>query len=101
MRALLNNTSRKVGAVTGGQRFADNAHAIARIQFEASGLENSRIAKMNINLLLGRLKNYMAAHGRSIGGRREFYDRAEKEAFAAYFIRAQLLRIRLSGLLGL
>jgi len=42
----------------------------------------------------------MGAHGGSVGGCREFYDRAEKKDFAAYVIRAELLHILLSGLLG-
>jgi len=65
-----------------------------------TSLENSWVAEMNVNLPRGRLKDYMGAHGRSVGGCREFYDCAEKEAFAANVIRAQLLRIRLSSLLA-
>src|SRR5258708_3495302 len=42
----------------------------------------------------------MRAHGRSVGGGIEFYDRAEKKNFAAYVISAELLHIWLSGLLG-
>ncbi len=88
LRALLHNAGREVRAAAESQRFADDAHAIARIQFKVTGLKNFCVAEMNVNLARGGLKNYMGAHGRNVGGCREFYDRAEEEAFAAHVIRA-------------
>src|SRR5258708_20432970 len=66
LRALLHYARREVGAVTEGQWFADNAHAIAGIQLEMAGLQNFRIAYVNLHLAGSRLQEHMPAHGSSV-----------------------------------